>query len=67
VPIVPVAIRGAFELWPRNRSINWRAVLPFGHRVRVAFGAPISVDRSTAYGDSANRLRDLVAKMWADL
>ncbi len=39
VPIVPVAIRGAFEIWPRNRSFNWRALLPFS-------GAPRSASRS---------------------
>jgi long-chain acyl-CoA synthetase len=65
VPIVPVAIRGAFELWPRNRSINWRAVLPFGgHHVRVAFGPPIRFESPTSYGESASRLRDEVVKMW---
>ncbi|MFW6163758.1 MAG: lysophospholipid acyltransferase family protein [Planctomycetota bacterium] len=32
VPIVPVAIDGAFEAWPRHRAFPW-----FG-RVRVAYG-----------------------------
>ena len=29
VPIVPVAIDGLFELWPRGRSFNWRGLLPW--------------------------------------
>ena len=28
VPIVPVAIKGVFELWPRGRSFNWRLLRP---------------------------------------
>ena len=24
VPIVPVALKGVYELWPRNRAFNWR-------------------------------------------
>jgi long-chain acyl-CoA synthetase len=67
VPIVPVAIRGAFELWPRNRPINWRALLPFGYRVRVQFGSPMRFEASSDYGDSASRLRAAVEKMWAPI
>ncbi len=66
VPIVPVAIRGAFELWPRNRPLNWRALLPWSrHRVRVAFGPPLRFDRSSDYGDSAGRLREEVETIWS--
>jgi 1-acyl-sn-glycerol-3-phosphate acyltransferase len=36
VPVVPVAIEGAFEAWPRHQ------VLPWFHRVRVAFGEPVA-------------------------
>jgi long-chain acyl-CoA synthetase len=65
VPVVPVAIRGSFELWPRNRSIAWRALWPFsGHRVRVAFGAPIRFEPTSGYGESACRLRDAVVQLW---
>ena len=35
VPIVPVAIHGAFDAWPRTRAYPWPAP------VRVAFGEPI--------------------------
>ncbi|MSR61911.1 MAG: 1-acyl-sn-glycerol-3-phosphate acyltransferase [Planctomycetes bacterium] len=35
-PIVPAAILGAFEAWPRSRK------LPHPHRIRLRFGAPIA-------------------------
>jgi len=44
VPIVPVAIHGAFEAWPRHRA------LPLPGRVHVAYGAPLAApdgDRET--------------------
>ncbi len=37
VPIVPMAVDGAFEAWPRARR------LPRPHPVRVACGAPIAI------------------------
>jgi long-chain acyl-CoA synthetase len=65
VPVVPVAIRGAFELWPRNRSIDWRRLWPFSsHRVRVAFGSPLRFEPAGGYVEAANRLRDAIVKMW---
>lgn len=67
VPIVPVAIRGAFELWPRNRGISWRKLLPFGHRVRVAFGEPIRFESGADYAESAGALRERVEKLWETL
>jgi 1-acyl-sn-glycerol-3-phosphate acyltransferase len=38
VPVVPAAILGAFESWPRQ------ARLPRPHRVIVAYGEPLSAD-----------------------
>lgn len=35
VPMVPVAIDGAFEAWPRQRRFPWLG------RVRVAYGEPV--------------------------
>jgi long-chain acyl-CoA synthetase len=68
VPIVPVAIRGSFELWPRNRTINWRAVLPLRrHRVRVMFGPPMRFARASEYSASATQLRERVEAMWTTL
>ncbi|HYE87172.1 MAG TPA: AMP-binding protein [Vicinamibacterales bacterium] len=65
VPIVPVAIKGVFEIWPRNRGINWRAVWPWsGHRVRIAFGDPMQFPEDADYSESANALRRRVEEMW---
>ena len=61
VPIVPVAINGLYEMWPRNRPIAWSRVLPFGgHRVRVAFGKPLPPARR-------DELRSAVEAMWHEL
>lgn len=62
VPIVPVAIKGAFELWPRNRAINWRGLLT--QRVRLQFGSPMRVAPPESYSASANQLRQAVVEMW---
>ena len=65
VPIVPVAIKGIYELWPRNRSLNWKLLLPWsGHRVTVAFGEPMAFAEGENYGEGAMRLRERVAGMW---
>lgn len=65
VPIVPVAIKGIYELWPRNRPLNWKLLLPFsGHRVTVAFGEPMTFAEGENYGEGALRLRERVAEMW---
>jgi long-chain acyl-CoA synthetase len=65
VPIVPVALKGAFEIWPRNRGFNWRSLLPGSRRpVSIAFGPPVQFDGSLSDGDAAVDLRDRVAKMW---
>jgi long-chain acyl-CoA synthetase len=68
VPIVPVAIRGAFEMWPRNRSFNWASIVPFsGYRVRIAIGPPLAIAEDESYGDAATRLRDAVERLWLSL
>jgi len=65
VPVVPVAIKGIYELWPRNRPLNWKLMLPWsGHRVSVEFGAPMTFAEGEDYADSALRLRERVADMW---
>ena len=39
VPIVPAAFDGLFEVWPRSRPFNWRALLPWSDvRVTLRFG-----------------------------
>ena len=68
VPIVPVAMRGLYELWPRGRGIDWRLVWPWsGHRVRIAIGPPITVAEGETYAAAATRLRDTVDAMWQRL
>ena len=53
VPIVPVALRGVYEIWPRNRALNWRALLPgAGTDVRLQVGAPVRPDAAES-GDQA--------------
>jgi len=65
VPIVPVSLRGIFELWPRARGITWRLLLPgSGHRVRIRFGPPVTVASGESYAAAAQRLRDTVDAMW---
>jgi long-chain acyl-CoA synthetase len=65
VPIVPVAITGVYELWPRNRPFNWRRAAPWsGHPIAVTFGSPITIGREDDPGEAASRLRELVDAMW---
>jgi long-chain acyl-CoA synthetase len=68
VPIVPVAIKGVYELWPRNRPINWSVVWPWsGHRVLIDIGKPIEFPEGADYNASAAALRDRVNEMWERL
>ena len=65
VPIVPVAIKGVFELWPRGRGFNWRLLKPWSrHRVKIAIGEPMAFAENADYRQSATELRDRVEKMW---
>ncbi len=53
VPIVPVAIKGVYELWPRGRGINWRLVWPWsGHRIKIVIGQPMSFPENADYNDT---------------
>lgn len=75
-PILPVAIRGAFEFWPRGRGFQWRACLPgSGRRIALEIGAllppreplPAGVsqrDAEARYTAATEALRGTVAKMW---
>jgi long-chain acyl-CoA synthetase len=68
VPIVPVAIKGVFELWPRGGSLNRSLLGPWSsHRVKIAIGAPMMFDESADYNQTATDLRDRVEKMWRAL
>ncbi len=68
VPVVPVAIKGIHELWPRNHGFNWKLALPWsGHRVSVEFGQPMRFAEGDNYAESASRLRERVVSMWEPL
>ncbi|MGE0461986.1 MAG: AMP-binding protein [Vicinamibacterales bacterium] len=65
VPVVPVAVKGVYELWPRGRAFNWRRLLPWRRaRVRLQFGDPVQFTDGESYADAANRLRAIVDAMW---
>jgi long-chain acyl-CoA synthetase len=65
VPIVPVAIKGVHELWPRGRGLNWRLVWPWsGHRVRIEIGTPMTFAEHADYTVTATHLRDRVNEIW---
>ncbi|HEV8319788.1 MAG TPA: lysophospholipid acyltransferase family protein, partial [Vicinamibacterales bacterium] len=62
-PIVPVAIDGMFEIWPRTRPLNWRKLLPWsGHRTMICFDDPLPA--SDAVVEQTTRLRETVERMW---
>jgi long-chain acyl-CoA synthetase len=68
VPIVPVAIKGAFELWPRGRSFDWRRLRLWSpHRVRIVVGEPMTFAEDADYNQTAAELHDRVEKMWQAL
>lgn len=66
VPVIPVAINGMFEIWPRSRPLDWRRLLPWsGHRVSVRFGAPLGAPKpATSCADHTAALRAAVEDMW---
>ena len=77
-PIVPVAIRGSFEFWPRARGFQWTRILPGAGRIRIAIGATIPPpeplaagadrrDAEAAYAAATERLRSAVEAMWQRL
>jgi long-chain acyl-CoA synthetase len=66
VPIVPVAIEGFFDVWPRNKT--FRGFRP----VKMVFGDPImpppeSEASEEAYGKLTAELKARVVEMWKDL
>ena len=73
VPIVPVALDGVFDVWPRNRSFRWRALVPAnGTRVLLDVGEPLSPASAAAapaafdreYAALTERLRSAVERGW---
>jgi long-chain acyl-CoA synthetase len=73
VPIVPVALHGLFEIWPRGSGLRWGALLPWSRtRCTVRFGRPIPPGASpegTAdrYEHHTALLRSAVVEMWDTL
>ena len=65
VPIVPVGIEGTFDVWPRKRPFNWRALVPgAGPRIRVVFGRPLMPPGGEHdYAAGTERLRARVAEL----
>jgi long-chain acyl-CoA synthetase len=75
-PIVPVAIRGSFDFWPRARGFRWSACLPgSGARIRLRIGPPLPPpaplcagctlrEAEGRYTVATESLRGAVAGMW---
>ena len=62
-PIVPVAVDGLFEIWPRGRSFQWKMLLPWrAPRVRLAFGPPLLPD--TDYARATDALESKVGELF---
>ncbi len=66
VPIVPVAIEGFYEAWPRNRPFKGFALL------RMVFGAPISPPPESeaseaAYAKLTADVKARIVEMWEKL
>jgi len=62
--MVPVAIDGAFTIWPRNQPFNWRSLLPWSRtRARIAFGPPVQA-ADADYAAQTAVLRTAVVGMW---
>lgn len=65
VDVLPAAIEGAFDAWPRTNRLPFL----FGHRIAVSLGTPIPYDELKALGPERGlaRLRDEVERLRAEL
>jgi long-chain acyl-CoA synthetase len=62
VPIVPVALDGLWQIWPRSRGFQWGALVPGRSApVRLAFGPPIRVTPGDETETAAELRRSLEA------
>jgi long-chain acyl-CoA synthetase len=79
-PIVPVAIDGLHDVWPRGRPFRWRSIVSrwSGSPIRLWFGAPLPppalpgslappADFERAYERTTNTLREAVVGMWNEM
>jgi long-chain acyl-CoA synthetase len=66
-PIVPVALDGLFEIWPRGRSLQWSLLKPW-HRAPVTYeiGQPLKTTRGD-YAEGTARLRAAVEQLLAHI
>jgi long-chain acyl-CoA synthetase len=65
VPVVPVAIRGVFDVWPRNRPVNWRSVVPWArHHVGIAFGEPLRFPEAATIAEATALLQRQVEELY---
>lgn len=74
VPIVPVAIHGAFDVWPRGGGFRSRKLLPWaGTRIALRFGTPLQPGAASEatgerrYAALTDLLRTEVVTMWTDM
>ena len=68
-PIVPISIKGAYEVWPRSGTLRPLRLLPLVGRVVLSFGPPISFEspedgKPVSYADRTRELRDGVVKLF---
>ncbi|HWQ02898.1 MAG TPA: AMP-binding protein, partial [Candidatus Nitrosotenuis sp.] len=75
-PMVPVALEGAYEIWPRGKGFQWSAILHSRARppLRLTFGEPIPApprlpenvsisEAEAAYSSAAEQLRASVGAL----
>jgi long-chain acyl-CoA synthetase len=66
-PIVPIAVDGLFNLWPRGRPSNWAGLLPWRAKpVTLVFGPPMRV-RAGDYTEGTAQLRAAVVALLDDI
>lgn len=67
IPIVPVALDGFYDAWPRNRKFNFRR----RPQLRIRFGEPIipalSANPEAACDSATRELKNRVSEMWEEL
>ena len=72
IPIVPIAIDGAHDVWPRSGTLRLSRLVPFIGGVRMAFGEPLEFGAYEAaaapdYLARTAELRDRVQKLQSSL
>jgi long-chain acyl-CoA synthetase len=66
-PIVPIALDGLYELWPRGWRFQWKQLLPWRSRpVTIRIGPPMRVTRG-AYHAGTTALQQTVAGLLAEI